>query len=312
MRQWNRRGLRILTYHNFPPELLASLEWQCEHLRRYYRPVSMTEVSLSLAGQPLPPNALAVTIDDGYADMAAAQTIFQKYGIKTTVYLVTDFLDRGLWFWWNRILYAFSHTDCREMEIALSPGGPPTRVRLESLPQRQRQADALIEAVKSLPDARRLAVCDELLDRLRVELPAELPHEWRPLSWDQVRQLSREGVEFGSHTKTHPILATVADQGVLREEIAGSKLRIEQELGKAVIHFCYPNGQQADLDRRTVETVRQSGFQTAVSTEGGVNFQADPFLLRRFLAGPQQPSPYFAELVAGVHHWRARGILRTL
>jgi peptidoglycan/xylan/chitin deacetylase (PgdA/CDA1 family) len=311
VRRWNRSGLRILTYHSLPPELSPSLEWQCQHLRRYYQPVSLTEVAGGVGGKPLPPNALVVTIDDGYADISAAQAIFLKYGIKVTVYLVTDFLDHHLWFWWNRILYAFSQTNCRELEIELSPADPSLRFSIEAAPQRQHAADTLIEAVKSLRNSRRLAVCDELLDRLGVKLPAELPAEWRPLSWDQVRQLRREGVDFGAHTKTHPILPTIEADGLLHEEIVGSKHRIEQELGEGVVHFCYPNGQAEDLDRRTVETVRRAGFQTAVTTEPGVNFHGDPFLLRRFLVDPQQAPTYFAELVSGVHHVRARGKLRA-
>ena len=310
VRRWNRRGVRILAYHALAPELLPSLDQQCAHLRRYYHPVSMAEIAASPAGKPLPSNALAVTIDDGYADIAAAQPVFRKHGIQITVYLITDFLDRRNWIWWQPILYAFSHTDRRELEIGFLPEAPPRRFLLESEPQRQYSASMLIEAVKTLPNSRRLAVCEEVLDRLRVRMPSELPSEWRPLSWDQVRQLRREGVEFGAHSKTHPILSMVEDDGLLRHEIAGSKKRIEEELGQAVIHFCYPNGLEADFDRRTVEIVRQCGYETAVTTEMGINFHPDSFLLRRFLVDPHQSLSYFAELVSGVHHLRPRRLLQ--
>ena len=299
VRHWSRRGLRILTYHAFPQDLLPSLDRQCEHLGRHYRLVSMAEVAASIGGaRPLPANALAVTIDDGYADIAGAQTVFRKHGIPVTVYLVTDFLDHQMWFWWNRILYAFSRSDCRQLEIA------DQRLTFDSGAQRHAAADAVIEAAKRLPNARRLALCDEVVERLGVRLPDELPPEWRPLSWKQVRELRRDGMEFGAHTVTHPILSTVEDDAMLAREIAGSKRRIEEELGEPVKHFCYPNGQRADIDERTLAAVRQSGFETAVTTEAGVNFRPEPFLLRRFLVDPQQPFSYFAELVAGAHHFR--------
>ena len=305
VRHWNRRGLRILTYHAFSPAALPVLEQQCEHVRRYYQPVSMAAVAASFAGDPLPDNALAVTVDDGYADFAGAQTVFKKYGIPVAVYLVTDFLDRKTWFWWNRILYAFSHTDCREFEIVLSAGpATPARFPLESDAQRQFAANTVIEAAKALPEPERSAVCDEVLERLSVQLP-ELPDEWQPLSWDQVRQLRRDGVEFGAHTKTHPILPAVDDTGKLRQEIVWSKKRIEEELDEAVIHFAYPNGQ---FDQRTVDIVRGSGFQTAATTEAGLNFHPDPMLLRRFSADLQAPLFYYAEEISGVRHLRARRI----
>ncbi|MGH7838112.1 MAG: polysaccharide deacetylase family protein [Candidatus Binataceae bacterium] len=245
-----------------------------------------------------------MTIDDGYADFTSAWPIFRRYEIPVLVYLVTDFLDLQLWFWWNRILYAVSQTSCREMEIFLLPENTPLRLPLESGPQRRQAAGTLIEAAKTLPNSRRLAVCEELLERLRVKLPAELPVEWRPLSWDQVRRLRQDGAEFGAHTKTHPILSTVEDAGSLRLEITGSKQRIEAEIDAAVLHFSYPNGRMQDVDRRTVDTVRESGFETAVTTEAGLNFFPEPLLLQRFLVDPAEPSSYFAERVSGLHHIR--------
>ncbi len=299
MRLWNRRGFRILTYHSFSPDALPVLDEQCEHIRRYYQPVSMAAVAASLAGEPLPDNALAVTVDDGYANFAAAQEIFNKHGIPVVVYLVTDFLDRKTWFWWNRILYVFSHTDRREFEIVLTPSAaPPARFSLESDAQRKFAADTVIEIAKGFPETRRSALCDEIEERLHVQLP-ELPVEWRPLSWDQVRQLRREGVEFGAHTKTHPILPAIQDNGELQHEIVWSKKRIEKELNEAVIHFAYPNGQ---FDQRTVDIVRGSGFQTAVTAEAGLNFHPDPLLLRRFSAGLQEPLFYLAEVISGLRH----------
>lgn len=303
VRLWNRRGFRILTYHAFSPDELPVLDEQCKHIRRYYQPVTMAAVAASLAGDPLPDNALVVTVDDGYANFAGAQKTFKKHGIPVVMYLVTDFLDRKMWFWWNRILYAFLHTDYPEFEIVLpSRSGLPSRFPLASDAQRRFAADTVTEAAKLLPDSRRRTVCDEVEERLHVQLP-ELPAEWQPLTWDQVRELRREGVEFGAHTKTHAILPAVQDTEELQQEIVWSKKRIEEELDEAVIHFAYPNGQ---YDHRIVDMVRESGFQTAATTEAGLNFRPDSMLLRRFSADPQEPLFYFAEVISGLRHLRFR------
>jgi peptidoglycan/xylan/chitin deacetylase (PgdA/CDA1 family) len=311
VRRSNRAGFRILTYHAFSAERMRSLDWQCRHLRRFYQPVTMSAVAESLhGGKPLPDYALAVTVDDGNADFARAHPIFEKHGIPVLVYLVSDFLDHRLWFWWNQIQYACSHTSHAAVEIALAPTASLQRFPLTPDTWRQ-TADFLIATAKNMPNSHRLALCHELLERLDVTLPAELPAEWRPLDWDQVRQLERGGVEFGAHTKTHPILSTVEDSASLHEEICGSKARIEQELNAPAIHFCYPNGRLRDLDERTDELVRECGFRTAVTMQAGVNFRADPFLLRRFGVDPALPAFYFAEVVAGVHPLRqAREALR--
>jgi peptidoglycan/xylan/chitin deacetylase (PgdA/CDA1 family) len=116
-----------------------------------------------------------------------------------------------------------------------------------------------------------------------------------------VRDLARNGVEFGAHTKTHPILSSIHDSKELQTEIKESKQRVEQELGKPVIHFCYPNGLSSDFNAETLELVKDAGFLSAVTTEPGLNFAgARLLMLRRIGVDPTLPKDYFAELLSGL------------
>jgi hypothetical protein len=68
-----------------------------------------------------------------------------------------------------------------------------------------------------------------------------------------------------------------------------------------VIHFCYPNGRPEDISEEAVACVRQAGFETAVTTETGLNYPgADLHRLKRIPADPEYPDFYFEEVVAGV------------
>jgi peptidoglycan/xylan/chitin deacetylase (PgdA/CDA1 family) len=108
-------------------------------------------------------------------------------------------------------------------------------------------------------------------------------------------------MEFGAHTKTHPILSALTDPEELRTEIAGSKARIESELNRPVLHFCYPNGKMRDIGPAAAETVRAAGMRTAVTAEPGLNkAHQDAFLLRRIGADPSHPEMYLARSVAGL------------
>src|SRR5580692_8559730 len=82
VRAWHRRGCRILVYHRFGEDH-TKLAAQCEHIRRYYQPVSLGQVVESLQGGPmLPDDAVAVTIDDGYRDfLLHGQPVFSRYEI---------------------------------------------------------------------------------------------------------------------------------------------------------------------------------------------------------------------------------------
>lgn len=294
----NRKGLRVLMYHRFPDA--AGLAAQCRHLRDWYHPVALGDAVQRLAsGEPLPPHAVAVTVDDGYRDFfETAHPVFAAYGISATVYLVTGFLDGHLWLWVDQVQYAFRHTRHTQLRLDL-PGCPPFEATLESEERRSAAARRLCEALKGLRNQDRLSVLAALPELLGVGIPARPPAADAPLTWEQVRLLARQGVEFGAHTATHPILSRVESAADLAQEIGGSKRRLEEMLGTPVRHFCYPNGRAVDISPEAVGAVREAGYHTAVTTVTGANFRgADRLDLHRVGADPRLDFGYFQRSVA--------------
>ncbi len=294
-------GFRILMYHRFPAET-GELKRQCELMRRYYNPVSLAAISEHLRdGAPLPKNAVAITVDDGYRDfLLHAFPVFQAFDLFPTVFVVTDFLDGKLWQWWDTIRYALSHTTQTLLSVELA-NGTAFKASIATTEEREAARRSLVERLKLVANSERLRVCQMLPETLGVKLPEMPPEQFAPLQWSEVRELAAHGVEFGAHTKTHPILSRLSSQGELSEEIEGSKRRLDEELGAATIHFCYPNGRRVDIDETTLKVVKENGFHTAVTTERGMNFgRPDPFLLKRLAVDPSDPLSYFHELLAGV------------
>lgn len=302
LRLRNKDAVRILMYHGFPPDQ-SGLRTHCEHIRRFYNPVSMAQIAAALHKRSsLPENAVAITIDDGYRDfLLNAFPVFTEFEIPATVFLVADFLDRKSWLWWNRIEYAFEHTAKDRVDV--DAPGLETGASLETTEARWRNARSFAEGVKWLENTERLAEIDRVLNSLEVRIPERAPAYCEPMSWDEVRQLQKRNIEFGAHTKSHPILSSLAGPEQIADEIRGSKKRIEEELGAPVIHFCYPNGRSADIGDTALRITRESGFETAVTTEPGMNRigeNTDPFLLRRSGVSPDYSVAYFAELLAGM------------
>jgi peptidoglycan/xylan/chitin deacetylase (PgdA/CDA1 family) len=305
----HRHALRILMYHRFADR--AALACQCAHIRRHYQPVPMSAVAEWLrGGRSLPPYALAVTVDDGYGDFEeSGYPVFAEYNIPVTVFLVTDFLDGKSWLWFDRVVYVFRHARVTEPSVEL-PDGKVLRFKLESDAGRRAAGQRLANLAVALSAAQRRDLVDALPRLLQAEIPEQAPSEYRPLSWGGVRALAKSGVEFGAHTKTHPILSALTDPKELRDEIAGSKARIESQLGRPVLHFCYPNGKISDISPASVEAVRAAGIQTAVTAEPGLNdLGQDALFLNRIAADPTHESKYFARQVAGVGQARLRGTL---
>ena len=253
------------------------------------------------AGRSLPPYALAVTVDDGYGDFQeAGYPVFAGYEIPVTVFLVTDFLDGKSWLWFDRVVYAFRQAKVSEASIEM-PGRNALHFKLESEASRRAAGQHVADLAMALSPAERGELVGALPRLLKVEMPEQAPPEYRPLSWDAVRLLAASGVEFGAHTKTHPILSALIDPEELREEIAGSKARIEAELDRPVLHFCYPNGKIRDIGPAAAEAVRAAGMRTAVTAEPGLNqARQDAFMLKRIGADPSHEEKYFARSLAGL------------
>jgi len=101
----------------------------------------------------------------------------------------------------------------------------------------------------------------------------------RPLmSWSQVQELMEQGVHFGAHTCTHPVLTTISSR-LAEEEITLSRKQLESNLGVSVDLFAYPYG---EYDSSVEALVKQAGFAAGCTIDAGLNTMITPiFGLRR-------------------------------
>lgn len=100
----------------------------------------------------------------------------------------------------------------------------------------------------------------------------------RFLNWNEVKEMAENGVEFGSHTLTHPHLTQISIKKA-KEEIFNSKKMIEDKIGKEVKFFCYPYG---EFSKEIVEIVKESGYKAAfVTFKRGLKVKESEFTVRR-------------------------------
>jgi peptidoglycan/xylan/chitin deacetylase (PgdA/CDA1 family) len=102
-------------------------------------------------------------------------------------------------------------------------------------------------------------------------------HDRSMLSWGEIREMERAGIDFGAHTLTHPDLTRLTDEQI-EAEICESKTVIEDALGVQVDSFAYPYGYN---DPRSRAIVRQH-FDCACSVKMGfVTRNSDRYALER-------------------------------
>jgi peptidoglycan/xylan/chitin deacetylase (PgdA/CDA1 family)/Tfp pilus assembly protein PilF len=84
------------------------------------------------------------------------------------------------------------------------------------------------------------------------------------MSWDELKELSKNGFEIASHSLSHQNLTKLNDEDLVKE-LSGAKKILKEKLGKEIEHFCYPFGiyNQVVLEKINKE------YQTAVTTRKG-------------------------------------------
>ncbi len=125
----------------------------------------------------------------------------------------------------------------------------------------------------------------------RIPLPHELLLVQRgihnpTIGWAEVAELEAGGVRIESHGIAHKPLAEIELDEAVRE-IAISKLRLEERLGRPVRSFAYVKGSEAHFRPVHVSLVQQAGYEVAFTSVSGVNGAgSDPLRLRRYNIEP--------------------------
>ena len=98
------------------------------------------------------------------------------------------------------------------------------------------------------------------------------------LTWDELRDMQRRGIEIGSHTANHLPLTILTPED-RHDEVYLSKLLMEWNGIKTVFTFSYPNGA---YDETMPTLLQETEYLTAVTGDGGLNtMQTNPYLLQR-------------------------------
>jgi peptidoglycan/xylan/chitin deacetylase (PgdA/CDA1 family) len=312
------RCATLLYLHRFAvPELGVSghdpavLSQLLEYLRRRrYRLMSVMDLLNHLdEGIPLKESSVVFTVDDGYSDFAGAGApVFAAYDCPVTVFLVTDFVSGRLWNWFDRVAWAFAHTD--HGEVTLEIHGERVRLRWTNSAERKRAGNDMVERLKRVADSAKNELIVRVEQILEVEIPTRAPEKYRAMDWDQIRTCASRGVTFGPHTVSHPILSQV-DSVRAEREITGSWDAIVAGTEAAVPVFCYPNGTAADFTRRDEELVAIAGMTAGVSTiDGSLESSTtgiapvDRFAIPRHAYSEDKRT--FVQIVSGLEATKAR------
>jgi peptidoglycan/xylan/chitin deacetylase (PgdA/CDA1 family) len=226
-----------------------------EYLRQRFCVMALEPFLTEQEGKidPKKPRCL-ITFDDGWADTyTTAYPWLKKFGMPAATFLATGLVGSRETFWIERLIWTWKNFPERREQIQ-------SQVSKTVREQSSRDLEQIVEYLKHLSAVER----NEILERI---LPAQAGSDGpgdgdRTLTWEQVSIMSRNGMDFGSHTVTHPLLPFEDDKTV-ELELRLSKQALEEKLAKRIRAFAYPNG---EWDERSRQCVAQAGYDCAFTT----------------------------------------------
>jgi peptidoglycan/xylan/chitin deacetylase (PgdA/CDA1 family) len=214
------------------------------------------------SGAALPANPLIITFDDGYADnYDVAFKILLKYKLTATIFVSTSFIDSGEPFWHDKLHYILRST-LRKI-VTFDSGRYKVTINHA---KRHEAIESISHIFGSVPDKDRVRFFQELEEQSKVDMPPDLLKLVAPLNWGRIREMSACGIEFGSHTVSHPHLSRMTEDEIM-SELVTSKAVIREKAGVEVISVAYPFG---SYNETVMKCAKRSGHRFGIAYEHDV------------------------------------------
>jgi len=241
----------------------------------------MTEdavVELVQSGKSPPKRSTLVTFDDGYRDnYLFAVPILRKYSVPAIFFIPIESIEKSRVGWWDIIAYFIKHT---EKETIPFRG---ERLLLRTKTEKEDAIRALQDYMKSVKSEESQDFLSNLSLVCGVDFPSKDIQREELMSWDQIKEIGgTELLSIGSHTISHRVLSTVSSEDEL-QELADSKLFLQQKLGCEIKSVAYPVGSYRTFNDRTKNNASKAGYSIGFSFNTGVNYGVilDPFNIKR-------------------------------
>ena len=239
------RAVPVLMYHHVSPAAGAVTvspahfaDQMAMLAREGYTTLGARAFSEYLAGIPVPAKSVVLTFDDGYLDnWVHAHPVLAQHGFTALGFLVSGWVNGG-----------------------------PARANANTAGSANPTSTTSATNVPNLPDllghsAAKAAIAAAETDRAIMR-------------WSEIDAMRQAGTfEFHSHTHTHTRWDRVsanaaAKRASLRDDLLQAREALEQHLGAASDHLCWPQGY---FDTDYVEEAHAAGFRHLYTVEPGTN-----------------------------------------
>lgn len=289
-----RRRLIILCYHGFQitdearfrPSLFMDPRRFARRLDRIadgrYTVLPLAEGIRRLKDDTLPPNALVITIDDGFSSVLhLAAPKLGQHGFPATLYVTSYYVTKGQPIFRLLIQYLFWKSKRTSFESIDRPWAPKNPVDLGDARTAHEIMWQIIDYGEThCHEDQRQEICTEVAAALGVNI--ETIREDRGLNLmtpEELRLLENFGVDVQLHTHRHTFPPNDPERA--RRELSENRSVLEKILRRRLEHFCYPSG---IWSRNNLDMLGEEGIISATTCVAGMNDRAtSPLALYRVL-----------------------------
>lgn len=284
-------SLKILAYHRildvdlkkypYDTELIsansAQFERQVAYLTKHFNVKTLRNAVLNPVSDNGKEN-IVITFDDGFDDLYfKAFPILKKYNVSATMFISSGYIDTEDYLWTDKL--AFHLKSNLDKRLTLIPYFKDVPIGDETGSCTQ-LLGRILRILKQVPNSEREILYHRVCDQLPIDSRSDTKNKM--LTWEMVKEMSDYGIEFGSHTVTHPILTRLeGDQ--LKHELEESKRTIEAHTHVECCSIAYPVGGIESFDTRVKKMSELIGYTIGCSYVSGVNPVAsmEPLSLKR-------------------------------
>jgi peptidoglycan/xylan/chitin deacetylase (PgdA/CDA1 family) len=247
----------------WPPMKPALFEKIIRHLKKKYEIVLLEDL-LNDPQRFLPADKKIATIqfDDGYKDnIEYAAPILRKYNCPASFYVVSGCIDTGTPTWTYLLDHALQHTQIKELQIPFDFVPEDKRdIRVDGSAKIGDLARPIKPWLKTISNSRRVKVLDTILGQCKDVTAGKAAM----MNWSDVSELGKSGFFVGSHSQSHPLLATIETEEEILYELKSSGERIKQTTGEWPVTISYPIG---SFDDRVVRLASECGYKYGLAVE---------------------------------------------
>lgn len=236
--------------------------------------------------EKLDKGSIVITFDDGFEDnYYNAYPILKKYTLPATIFLSVDYIAKKKHFWFDEVVCILKKLSAESISQLNSEIGIVNKINTKN---RTTIIGSVMHNLKRVDNSTRL----EILNKLKVKYKHEIfqsddkaddnQYLNNPMTWEHIHEMSKNNIEFGSHTMTHPILSSLNEEELYFELNESHNILNKKNINYVPV-LAYPVGGNYAFNEKVKVCARNVGYKLACSYMPGRNMitNCDKYAIKR-------------------------------